>query len=366
MIGQIKKKIFLFTSSLSFGGAEKVISNLSNEFSTEFEVYLIIYKRSSNMYSFSGKVYELDTLYKPKKIKLINFFKRLFYFNEIIKKEKPDIVLSFLDSPNFINVFSSNTKKKLISIRNSNLKLITYLYVFLSSFTSTKVICVSDFINRKLSSIFFWKKDFFITINNFVNISEIKAATLELISPQLKKFFEKPVVTFVGRLEKQKNLTFLIYLAKYFSKFNSNINFLIIGQGSLKVFLERKIKQLNLESSVFLLGFQNNPYNFIANSQLLILTSKFEGFPNVLIEAMACSTPIMTYNCKSGINEIFGSDKYKDPFGIVLKNFKLSNWFKSINLVLNEKNQKDFRTQARLRALKFSKEIILKKWLEVL
>jgi N-acetylgalactosamine-N,N'-diacetylbacillosaminyl-diphospho-undecaprenol 4-alpha-N-acetylgalactosaminyltransferase len=68
--------------------------------------------------------------------------------------------------------------------------------------------------------------------------------------------------------------------------------------------LEKLIRELNLENDVHLMGWQDNPFRFLANSRLFILSSLREAFPTVILEAMACGIPVVSVDCKGGLREI--------------------------------------------------------------
>jgi len=107
----------------------------------------------------------------------------------------------------------------------------------------------------------------------------------------------------VGRLEYQKGFDLLI---DAFSKSNvsDDVRLLIFGEGSLLDSLNQQINSHNMSHRIFLMGKTDNPYKYLAKAKFFILSSRYEGFPNALIEALACSTPVISVNCPSGPSEI--------------------------------------------------------------
>ena len=105
---------------------------------------------------------------------------------------------------------------------------------------------------------------------------------------------DKLVVGFVGRLEQPKNFEFIMELANDLVKKDYAFSFVIIGDGSKRVFIENKIKEYGIENNFFLIGFQNNVEDWLQMMDVFILPSYFEGFPLVLIEAQVSGIKCLT------------------------------------------------------------------------
>ncbi len=114
---------------------------------------------------------------------------------------------------------------------------------------------------------------------------------------------EPPVILGAGRLQRQKDFPTLI---RAFTQVRQDrpCRLVIIGEGKERQALEVLIRQLDLEQVVDLPGFQNNPYPFLAAAKLFVLSSAWEGSPNVLTEAMALGTPVVATDCPSGPAEL--------------------------------------------------------------
>jgi len=116
---------------------------------------------------------------------------------------------------------------------------------------------------------------------------------------------------FIGRLSKQKNLIFLIksyYL--FLKKYNLNFKLLIIGEGEEFFVLSKLVEDLNLKEWVIFLGFLDNPYPYLRHAKLFLLTSLFEGLPNVLLEARFFEVPIVSIDCQFGPSEIITNSNF--------------------------------------------------------
>lgn len=120
---------------------------------------------------------------------------------------------------------------------------------------------------------------------------------------------EIPVILGVGRLTRQKSFGTLIRAVSRVRE-SMPVRLVILGDGPQRVELEHLIESLRLQDCVDLVGYQPNPYPFLANADLFVLSSEWEGSPNALIEALACGTPVVATDCPSGPREILQSGKY--------------------------------------------------------
>ncbi|MCB0089587.1 MAG: glycosyltransferase [Caldilineaceae bacterium] len=118
-----------------------------------------------------------------------------------------------------------------------------------------------------------------------------------------------PVLLGVGRLTMQKNFPLLI---QAFAKVRQNrpVRLLILGEGEDRPQLEELVRTLGIQEDVCLPGFADNPYAYMANAGLFVLSSSWEGLPTVLIEAIYCGAPVVATDCPSGPQEILASGQY--------------------------------------------------------
>lgn len=118
-----------------------------------------------------------------------------------------------------------------------------------------------------------------------------------------------PVLLAVGRLTAQKDLDTLI---QAWARVRSShvVRLLILGEGEERPRLEALVRRLGLEQDVEMPGFVSNPYPYMAQASLFVLSSRWEGLPTVLVEAMFCGTPIVATDCPSGPQEILQGGKY--------------------------------------------------------
>ena len=141
----------------------------------------------------------------------------------------------------------------------------------------------------------------------------------------------------------------------------------IFGDGILKTELEKIIQDLKFENRVFLMGFESNPYKYLKAADLFVFSSNHEGFPNVILEAMACELPIVSTNCPSGPNEIFKvntdydfSDNVVTDYGILVPRNNIKKMVEAINILMqNKKYYQNCKTQVIKRVEDFEANKIL-------
>lgn len=118
-----------------------------------------------------------------------------------------------------------------------------------------------------------------------------------------------PVIISAGRLAPEKRFADLINAIKTMNE-SRYVRLILLGDGPLRQELQTLIDELKLADRVQLLGFQDNPMKFFKRSRLFVLSSRVEGLPNVLVEAMACGCPVVSTNCPTGPREVLRDGEY--------------------------------------------------------
>jgi len=188
-------------------------------------------------------------------------------------------------------------------------------------------------------------------IPNFIPFDNTTVSNLE----------HKKVIT-VGRLDAQKGYDMLIDSWKHVATKHPDWELNIYGIGEWEKMLQDKINKYNLKNQVHLKGSSENIISKYVENSIYVMSSRYEGFPMVLIEAMSCGLPVVSFNCEFGPNEIIknGVD------GFLVENGNIIQLAERINVLIeNEKLRKEMGEKASLNAKRFSKEIIMKQWIEL-
>jgi len=234
--------------------------------------------------------------------------------SRIIKKETPFAICAFLTYTNYSSILakmiSGNKTPLLLSERNNlsiNLKneRLTFIKKILIRNLYPKanaIIALSEGVKRDLIVNFRINEEKCNVIYNGIDLDNIEILSME---PVDHPWFNEniPVIIACGRLTKQKNYPMLLKAMGIIKK-KQPVRLLILGDGEERSKLESLTSEFGVRDSIDFLGFQKNPFKFMAKATLFVLPSSWEGFGNVLIEAMACGVPIISTNCPYGPDEI--------------------------------------------------------------
>lgn len=311
---QVKKnmKIALYLPSLEGGGAERVVVNLANEFvRRRINVDLVLVSKSG---LFLREVLERVNIINLKKSRaLFSIFSLVRY----IQKERPDVVLSTLNHTNTIAILAN----KIAGVNcGSVVRVPCYFSLVERGYKkllarmlypkSNMIIAISEDIKKDLvKTLNIPEKNIEVVYNPIFDESIIEKARQEVDHPFFKNKHDK-IILGVGSLTAIKDFRTLIKAFYELNKRVEQTKLIILGEGEERSDLERSIMEFNLKERVSLPGFVNNPYAYMAKSDVFVLSSLSEGFGNVIVEAMACGTSIVSVDCPGGPVEILEQGKY--------------------------------------------------------
>jgi len=214
---------------------------------------------------------------------------------------------------NIINILS--TKNSIVRVDNpiseGHKKFLEKIYPLLVRILfnrAEKNVVVSKGLVRELIKDFKIKEEKIKLIYNSTNVEKIKKLSEEPLELRYQEIFKNPIVINIGNLVEQKGQWHLIRAFKEAKKIKKDLKLVILGEGELRSYLRGLVKNLNLENDVYLLGWQKNPFKFLSKSKLFVLSSLWEGFGIVILEAMACGIPVIASDCKVGPREILAPD----------------------------------------------------------
>lgn len=294
------KKIDFYISSLSSGGAEHVLKNLAEYFvSKGFETSITSLEKRPQFYDIdkSVKIYKVNNTECGK---FMGAVKDFIFLNRRFRSEKNAVSVSFLSRCNLLLLISSIfCKNKLIVCDRNNPIKEHSKFVFLGSciiYMFADKIVVQTHKIKNLYPSFLQKK--IAVIENPIDMQRLSA---QIEDVQNK---EEKVIISAGRLEKQKDFFTLI---QAFGKSNAIVSgwrLKIFGKGVMKAELEQYINNLGLQEYVELCGTTPVLFREMKESQIFVLSSFYEGFPNVLCEAMYAGLPSIATDCVSGPSEL--------------------------------------------------------------
>ena len=391
-----KRKIILIIPNFGLGGAQRSFSKLVRWLSEKYEVTVVVFDKAfENLYPHNTEVRLLGNV-SPKNLagKTFNFFKRKKRLNKIKKEIHPDISISFLEGADYLNL-TSGAEKKIVSIRGSK----QY---------DPHIKGIQGWIRKKILILRFYKKaDVIVTVSkgleyeiktNYPSLQK-KITTIpngfELKnSSSIKSGGEKYfLLAWMGRFSDEKGLSELLEIFKQLRFSDGSFRLLLIGEGALKNEIRkfaadnhfRLIEQEDFsvtafpETDIILHQTKNDPSSILSQTDLFLLTSPSEGFPNVIVEAMIAGIPVVSTDCPWGPREVLQSglsyEKNIDyPFyaeaGILMPVFKSKNRDKIIEMwvtVITElrKNTsllQQYRIRGIERCREYDEELIKQSW----
>ena len=355
-------KICLISEQLASGGAERCAALLSQFFcSKKIKVYHVIVI-DKVQYEFAGELLNLGK-YKNQRNDIFNKLERLSILKNFLKSNKFDYIIDFRVKNNQFQEFLVAkwlyTSPYVMTIHSYMTHLYFPKWQFLAKRIYTDaygIITVSEKINEKIGLELGYKNT--TTIYNPINIQAIQSYAT---APILTDF---DYILTVGRMDDDvKQFDQLISAYTKSTLPSKNIRLVILGDGSLRSKLQQQVIADELENVVLFLGWQENAFSYMKNAKFTVLSSKNEGFGTVLIESLACQTPVIAFDCLSGPSEII-QDKYN---GLLVENQNFEKLTEAMNLMFADAVLYEFCKQNALTSVQqFSLENIGSQWLDYL
>jgi glycosyltransferase involved in cell wall biosynthesis len=308
--------IAFFLPNLNGGGAERISINLLQGMAEKGIPLDLVLGNAEGPY--------LDQI--PKSVRVINLAERrvlkaMLPLSSYLRDYQPSVLLSHQNHANVIAIMA-----KKISGTNTQLVLVEH-----NTLSASKITSVADSVVKKMMKWIYPLADVIIGVshgvsqdlehelglppgqvvtiyNPIVNSDLFSKAQMPLNHPWFQEH-SPPVFLAVGRLTEQKDFTTLIQAFAQLRK-KTIARLIILGEGESRAELEAEIHQLGISEDVSLPGFVDNPYAYMKYAKGFVLSSRWEGLPTVLVEAMACGCSVISTNCPSGPQEILEDGKY--------------------------------------------------------
>lgn len=349
------RRLLLTIPALECGGAERVLTTLANYWvSLGWDITLLTYEKEGVQ-----PFYTLDTRIRLIQIDALSFnpflllwdvIKRLFYIRKVVKKLQPDGVLSFLDMNNVLTFWAVRGLdapvwvSERIDPHASPIPGIKKKLRDLTYNVAQGVVVQTQRIADAMKGI---------------SVQVISNPFMVIEAPELKR--EKIIVA-AGRLDSQKGFDGLIRSFQGIASQYPDWSLVIWGEGEERVHLERMIAHYNLAKQVRLPGRTKDIFSEMQKGSIFVLSSRFEGMPNALGEAMSLGLAVISTDCPTGPRELIENEKN----GLLVPVDDEASMAQAMEkLIQDEKLRESLGKEAHKAMRKYSIQEISKQWEEV-
>jgi glycosyltransferase involved in cell wall biosynthesis len=330
-----KKRILFLIRNLQGGGAERSFLNIIVSLDRQrYEPHLVMWQQTGAYLDELPTDVPLYILPAFRLTGVVRHIRHIRALAALIEMLQPEVVLSFLDGSNVLALETKLVKNPdcvfIISQRNNlsvsfqrryqfkglrrwlKIAYVRWLYP-----RADHIISLSHGVKTDLVANFGLPADRITPVHNPIDIQKVIGESDEPVTYPWKRSAYKIVIS-VGRLSEQKGYADLI---DAFSRLENvqHLKLVILGEGELRGQLEALIASKGLQHAVWMPGFVENPWAYLHDADIFVLASHWEGFGNVIVEAMACDTPVIVTDCDYGPREIIthGMDGILVPVGDV-------------------------------------------------
>lgn len=314
-------KLLFLLPTFTFGGAERTSLNLLKGIDkNRFRICLVT---SRDVYQYFQHI-DLEKFLPVEDLGIDVWFSNFTRFihdikklASLLKKENPDVAFAMMHYPSSLLVFAKKLYhlkvKAIVSPRGPSTEYLRYFeprffrktwlkgtFSFFCKYADGLVVS-SHGMKQECIRHFHANPERIKIIPNSVDLYDIKIKAEENLDMDIPAGYQ--LISASGRLEREKNIPFLLRAFSLVRKIEK-MRLMIIGHGTERKNLERLCHELNIEEDVIFVGYQSNPYKFIKRCAIFVHACLFEGFANVIIEAMACGVPVIAVDCPYGPRDI--------------------------------------------------------------
>jgi len=358
-----KKKICIVVQSLSEGGSQRSTALLSKTLALLGHDIHLVSVLNKIEFDFAGTLFNLGEL-KEKNDTFFGRLNRLLIFRKFLKEHNFDYII---DNRARVQAYREIIITKLLYrskgvyvIRNyDELTFTKHAWLNRYLYKNETMVAVSDGIREKFKKKYALNK--ITTINNTVDIDSLGVMANQTLSDiaSLGKY-----IILYGRLDDEyKNLKLLLDAFRESRLPEKSVKLLIVGDGPDKEIIIEYSNSLGLSEDVVFYPYNNNPFVYVKHAAFTLVTSRFEGFPRVILESLAIGTPVISVDCPTGPREIIDHGKN----GLLIENFNPKALAEAMDSFIFDMKLYDFcKSHAQTSVEKFSMKHIAQKWEEVL
>ncbi|HEX8657305.1 MAG TPA: glycosyltransferase [Hymenobacter sp.] len=407
----LHSQLLLLIPNLGLGGAQRVFHDHSVELAKTYAVTEAVFNlEGGDLYPSGNPVVSLEVSGGGGALaKLQNFRRRISGLRRLRERLRPVACISHLEGADYVNLLSGGPGKTILCVHGSKLHdanirgplgwlrkkvLIPGLYN-----RADRIVTVSRDIIPELIAGFGVKPEKLLTINNFFEVAQIEAKSLEPLSTsEAAVYAAAPVLVTSGRLTPQKNQGPLLDAFAALLRLRS-AKLVFVGDGELREALTAHARELGLrvyaawetaapltpDSDVYFLGLQQNPFKYLRPAAAFVFPSAWEGFPMALGEAMICGLPVLSTDCPTGPREMLAPatgtpvvplrQAERGAYGMLLPMLTQAGtladdqavWTAALDELLANSTERNRLGQlARERMQDFTRERIFGQWVELL
>lgn len=358
-------RITLVISSLSCGGAERVMSTIANYWAQRGEdvTLITLHPLDHDFYTLHTRVDRvvLDLARDSKSLweSIKSNYLRLRELRATAKTSRPDVIISFLDRTNVLT---------LVATRGLKVPVIASDRVDPRQLPAGGV---WNFLRRQTYS---WAGAVVVQSVELIDVLADIVPTRQLRvipnpAPQAEVFSDKkaalefpsPFVSAMGRLNTQKG--FDILLDAFARCRHKTWSLVILGEGPERRRLESLSEELGINYRVYFPGIISEPSAVLRRADLFVLSSRYEGFPNALIEAMSCGRAVIAFDCPTGPNDIIRHEVN----GILVPLEDSEALTAEMDRLMEDKNERErLGKEAQLVSKQYSIEKVIRLWDETI
>ena len=354
-----QKNIDFYISSLSGGGAEHVLINLASSFSKMgSNVSITSLERRKQFYEVDDAI-EVIRYNHTKDNAIVGLAKDILSVRQQLKhRSDTDVAVSFLGRTNIVlSIASIGIKKKIVICDRNNLarkysKWVFLLLCMIYSLADELIVQTNEIID--VYPKFLRKK---------IKVLENPLDFKEMDKQCVGEIEKSNTLISVGRLERQKDYRTLIAAFSEIADNHREWNVKIYGKGDMEEEIQTWIDQAGMTDRITLCGVTHMPFLEMKKAKVFVLSSFFEGFPNVLCEAMYAGLPCIATACQSGPRDLIQNGEN----GFLVEVGDVHEMAKKMDLLMsNEKMRDSLGAEAYKRILRLDSKLVCKRWLDAL